>query len=169
MHVLLPAAACSCRAAITRAHLSSRRVDFRQTHFEKLDKHYIVAAEPPVARPCWIGERGNPLLFSCADGAGLEECDGRTAGVARRSLSIGRDLGRARRQFRALFGHAEKVELCLFDRTGQQEQARIVCQNTPTRCGTAICPRRGRVSFTATAFTVPTTRRRDTASIPTSC
>src|SRR5258708_31572215 len=36
--------------------------------------------------------------------SGLEECNGLTAGVAGHPLSVGRDLGRARRQFRALFG-----------------------------------------------------------------
>ena len=71
----------------------------------------------------------------------------------------------------ALFSaHAEKVELCLFDRSGQQRGgAHRRCPNTPTRSGTAICPRRARSSSTATASTAPTSRPPATASIRTSC
>ncbi len=70
----------------------------------------------------------------------------------------------------ALFSaHAEKVELCLFDRSGSTRTSASSCPSTPTRCGTAICPRRGRDSSTAIASTAPTTRARATASTRTSC
>ena len=45
----------------------------------------------------------------------------------------------------ALFSaHAEKVELCLFDRSGSVNRRGSRCPNTPTRSGTAICRTRGR-------------------------
>ena len=49
-----------------------------------------------------------------------------------------------RRQFRAVLGHAERVELCLFDADGRpRDRAHRRCRNTPTRSGTATAGRRG--------------------------
>jgi len=44
-------------------------------------------------------------------------------------------------QFALFSAHADKVELCLFDRSGQHEEGahRPADPNTPTRCGTATC------------------------------
>ena len=42
-----------------------------------------------------------------------------------RCLAARRDLGRVGRQFRAVLGQCEKVELCLFDDRGRREIARI--------------------------------------------
>ena len=71
----------------------------------------------------------------------------------------------------ALFSeHAEKVELCLFDAKGRREIATHRLAGTD-RSGLArlSAAKRGPGSSTATACTAPTTRRRATASTPTSC
>ena len=71
----------------------------------------------------------------------------------------------------ALFSaHATKVELCLFDDTGEKELERIELAGIHRRSVARLsCPRPGPGRCTAIAFTAIMSRTPATASIPTSC
>ena len=71
----------------------------------------------------------------------------------------------------ALFSaHAEKRRAVPVRRhRPARDAAHRRCASTPTRSGTAICPRRGPACSTATACTAPTTPRTAIASTRTSC
>ena len=81
-----------------------------------------------------------------------------------------RDVGRARRQFRAVLGARDESRAVPVRRsTGERSSSASRCPNTPTRSGTAICPTRDPAPSTAIACTGRTSPSRATASIRTSC
>ena len=77
--------------------------------------------------------------------------------LARPPLPAGRDLGRRGVNFALFSEHAERVELCLFDRDGRRELQRIDAARAH-RPGLARLPARGaaRACSTATACTART-------------
>src|ERR1051325_509070 len=70
----------------------------------------------------------------------------------------------------ALFSaHAEKVELCLFDRSGQYEQSRIELPEYTDEVWHCYLPEMRPTSSMGTACTARTIPLPGTASIPTNC
>ena len=69
----------------------------------------------------------------------------------------------------ALFSaHATKVELCLFDDTGEKEIERIELPDTPMKSGTVIYRPHVRAQSMPIVSMAPTSQMPDTGSTPTS-
>ena len=85
----------------------------------------------------------------------------RSSAHSRRApLSARRDLGRARRQFRAVLGPCHQGRaLPVRRRRASARSSASSCPNTPTRSGTAICRTRGPARSTAIACTARTSRK----------
>jgi len=71
--------------------------------------------------------------------------------------------------FAVFSAHAEQMELCLFSPDGKKEVARLPLPKREGDIWSGYIAGVGRARSMPTARTVPTIRRTDIASIPTSC
>ena len=128
-------------------------------------------------RPDWVAiPARRPCSSSCksrqttSDAGAASRTAAPISRLARPAVPARRDLGRRRRQLRAVFASTPKRRAVPVRPQGPaRDRSASTCASAPTSSGIATCPRRAPACSTAIACTARTTRSAAIASTRTSC